>query len=172
MGSVWAPWVRLHIPEDSTFVSLGSPLTYARSEVRTYGFAGLQGARIDMVADWALLLVLVALSWRLPRWRRPLAITASVLAILLVIVMFGAGTAIAHSLVAGQDLPSDADPYNATIDYLGGLWLGFIGTAALVAAVVLPDAPTQNDSAAKDRAMSPNGHPTNNHLSESVRFPG
>ncbi|MFI7597461.1 hypothetical protein [Actinoplanes sp. NPDC049681] len=108
-----------------------------------------------MVADWALLLVLAALSWCFPRWRRPLAITAGVLGILLVMVMLGSGTAIAHSLVAGQDLPEDAFPYDAAIDYLGGSWLGLVGAVALVAAVVLPDLPKRD--AAKRSTLSDSG---------------
>jgi hypothetical protein len=156
--AVSLPWVRLHIPEDPTTAVLGSPRTYATYEVRTYGFTGLQSATAGIVADWVILLGLVGLSWRIPRWQRPLTITAFVLVVLLVLVIFGLGRAIAGSMVVGQDLPNAAYPAGATTDYLGGAWFGLIGTVVLLGAVALPG-PPQEATQAEGPTTSQTGTP-------------
>jgi hypothetical protein len=143
VAAVSLPWVRIHIPENPITAVLGSPITYGTYEVRTYGFAALRSATAGIMADWAILLGLVGLSWRIPRWRRPLTITATVLVGILLLVILGLGRTVADSIAADQDLPRTAYLAGATTDYLGGAWLGLIGAVVLIGATALPDLPTR-----------------------------
>jgi hypothetical protein len=152
LAAVSLPWVRIHIPAGPTTAVLGSPITYATYDVRTYGLAALQSAAIEVVADWVILLGLVVLSWRVPRWRRPLTITAMVLVGFLLLVIFGLGHTAANSIAADQ-LPKDAYLPGVTTDYLGGVWLGTIGAVVLLSAVALRDLSTQEAQSDDQQAV-------------------
>jgi hypothetical protein len=135
------PWIRLHIPTDPVAELVGGPQRY---EIRMYGFTQLQDTTAGIVADWAILVALFVLSWRVPRWRRPLAIAAGVVVVLLLVVTVNLGRTLADSLAPGRDLPYDALPAYARTDYLRGAWFSVIGAVELLGVIALPEPNRRN----------------------------